>query len=111
MKEDFFYLLHIAEAITDIQSYVSGGKDAFYSNKMVQDAVIRNLEIIGEAVKNITPATRSHAPEVPWKKIAGLRDVLIHDYFGVDLDTVWLVVENRLPVLSQHVLLLLEEFR
>jgi uncharacterized protein with HEPN domain len=58
---------------------VSGGKDEFYSNKMIQDAVIRNLEIIGEAVKNISPVTRSHAPEVPWKKIAGLRDVLIHE--------------------------------
>lgn len=109
MKEDSVYLLHVTEAIADILNYVSGGKDEFYSNKMIQDAVIRNLEIIGEAVKNISPVTRSHAPEVPWKKIAGLRDVLIHDYFGVDLDTVWLVVENRLPTLSQHVSLLLEE--
>lgn len=72
MKDDCFYLHHIAEAISDIQSYVSGGIDAFYSNKMIQDAVIRNLEIIGEAVKNISPATRKLAPEVPWQKIAGL---------------------------------------
>jgi uncharacterized protein with HEPN domain len=108
MKEDRIYLLHIAEAIADIQNYVSGGKITFYSTKMIQDAVIRNLEIIGEAVKNISPDTRKLAPEVPWKNIAGLRDVLIHDYFGVDLDTVWLVVENRLPILSQHIFQLLQ---
>lgn len=109
MKDDRVYLLHIEEAIANIQDYVSAGKDAFFQKKMIQDAVIRNLEIIGEAVKNISSATRQSAPEVPWQKIAGLRDVLIHDYFGVDLDTVWLVVENRLPVLSQHISLLLEE--
>lgn len=109
MKDDRVYLLHIADAIEDIQNYVSDGKDAFYSNKMIQDAVIRNLEIIGEAVKNISAATRMRTHEVPWQKIAGLRDVLIHEYFGVDLDTIWLVVENRLPVLSQHISILLND--
>ena len=103
------YLLHIAEAISDIQGYVSTGKDDFFSKKMIQDAVIRNLEIIGEAVKNISPTTRLNTPEVPWQKIAGLRDVLIHHYFGVDLDSVWLVVERRLPLLSRYVSVLLEE--
>jgi uncharacterized protein with HEPN domain len=82
MKDDRIYLLHIEEAIATIQDYVSTGRDDFFTKKMVQDAVIRNLEIIGEAVKNISPATRLNAPEVPWQKIAGLRDVLIHDYFG-----------------------------
>jgi uncharacterized protein with HEPN domain len=71
---------------------------------MIQDAVIRNLEIIGEAVKNITPATREQYPDIPWKQIAGLRDILIHQYFGVDLDTIWLVVENRLPLLSERII-------
>lgn len=109
MKEDRVYLLNIAESIVTIHDYVSTGKSDFFANKMIQDAVIRNLEIIGEAVKNISPATRQKAPDVPWQKIAGLRDVLIHDYFGVDLDTVWLVVEKRLPSLAQHIALLLEK--
>ena len=109
MKEDRVYLLHIAEAIASIQDYAAVGKNDFFARKMVQDAVIRNLEIIGEAVKHISPQTRLLAPEVPWQKIAGLRDVLIHDYFGVDLETVWLVVEKRLPPLAQHIALLLGE--
>lgn len=110
MKEDRVSLLHIAEAIATIQDYVSTGKDEFFfAKRMIQDAVIRNLEIIGEAVKNISPVTRQGAPEVRWQKIAGLRDVLIHDYFGVDLESVWLVVENRLPPLALHVASLLEK--
>ncbi|MBE0582241.1 MAG: DUF86 domain-containing protein [Desulfofustis sp.] len=103
MKDDSVYLVHIEDAIANIQGYVVGGRETFLANKMIQDAVIRNLEIIGEAVKKISPATRARAPEVPWKQISGLRDVLIHDYFGVDLDTVWLVVENRLPVLMSQI--------
>lgn len=102
MKNDTVYLSHIIDAIEDIRKYTDPGKDAFYENKMMQDAVIRNLEIIGEAVKNISQQTRDKAPGVQWKKIAGLRDVLIHDYFGVDLDMVWLVVENRIPELSNQ---------
>ena len=70
---------------------------------MVQDAVLRNLEVIGEAVKKISDATRRQAPEVPWKQIAGLRDVLIHNYFGVQLDRVWQVVERDLTSLEAAV--------
>jgi uncharacterized protein with HEPN domain len=103
MKDDGVYLSHIEDAISSIQEYAAGGKEAFIATKMIQDAVIRNLEIIGEAVKKISPDTRARAPEIPWKQISGLRDVLIHDYFGVDLDTVWLVVENRLPVLKRQI--------
>jgi uncharacterized protein with HEPN domain len=72
MKNDLVYLRHIADAITDIDKYTVGGKSEFYATKMIQDAVIRNLEIIGEAVKNISPATREQHPEIPWKQIAGL---------------------------------------
>lgn len=103
MKDDLIFLQHIIDAIKDIEEYTCNGEDSFYSTKMIQDAVIRNLEIIGEAVKNISPATRIEYPDVSWKQIAGLRDVLIHHYFGVDLETVWLVVEKRLPALSERI--------
>lgn len=102
MKDDLVYLRHIVGAIKNIEAYTSGGREEFFATKMIQDAVIRNLEIIGEAVKNLSPSFRGEHPDVPWKQIAGLRDVLIHHYFGVDVDSVWLVVESRLPGLLQR---------
>lgn len=70
---------------------------------MIQDAVIRNLEVIGEAVKGLSESLRQANPDVPWKQVAGMRDVLIHHYFGVKLDTVWMVVIDHLPKLKQRV--------
>ena len=95
------YLEHIRDAIERVRGYTSAGRDAFFSSSMQQDAVVRNLEIIGEATKRIGESTRQREPNVPWKSIAGMRDVLVHDYFGVDLEIVWGVVEHRLvPLLA-----------
>ena len=79
----------------------------FFDEAIVQDAVVRNLEIIGEAVKHLTPATRAKRDDIPWAAIAGMRDRLIHDYFHVDLNIAWDVVENDLETLRETLLALL----
>jgi uncharacterized protein with HEPN domain len=109
MKEDSVYLNHIVDAIKRIESYTGKGKEAFFQESIIQDAVIRNLEVIGEAVKNLSSTLRTQHPEIPWSQIAGMRDVLIHVYFGVRLQTVWNAVENRLPELKRHIESLLAE--
>lgn len=101
MKTDRIYITHILECIDHINSYVKVEKD-FLSSRLIQDAVIRNLEIIGEATKKISKELRDKEKVVPWSEMAGLRDVLIHNYFGVDLSIVWKVVENELPNIKQE---------
>ena len=99
MKDDRIYLLHINDCLGRVAEYVRAGRAAFFADTRTQDAVLRNLEVIGEAVKNLSAAHKDAHPDIPWKRIAGLRDVLIHGYFGVKLETVWEVVERELPTL------------
>ncbi len=103
------YLEDILTAAARITSYVEGyTRESFGSDTRTVDAVVRNLEIIGEAVKQVPASVRERAPDVEWAKIAGLRDVLIHAYFGIDLDIVWDVVTNKVPDLTRKVKVLLE---
>ncbi len=99
MKTDQIYLRHILDAIEKIDSYVSVGRDVFMTTSHWQDATIRQLEIIGEATKRLSKALRSSQSEIPWRRIAGLRDVLIHDYLGVDLEAVWQITQRDIPKL------------
>ena len=84
MKDDRVYLQHIRDALDDITTYCGSDHDAFVDDRMRQDATLRKLEVIGQAVKNLSEHTKSRQPDIPWKQIAGMRDKVIHDYFGVN---------------------------
>ena len=108
-RDDFGYLGHVRDAVIKIESYVQGLDEAgFKSNSMVQDAVIRQFEIIGEAIKQLSAELTSRDPETPWSSFAKFRDKLIHHYFGVDLDIVWQTIVDDLPVVRSGVERLLD---
>ena len=109
MKDDRFHLMYIAERIQRIESYTRDGRDAFMKSSMTQDAVVWNFEIIGEAAKRLSRGLVQTHPDVPLRQIAGLRDVLIHDYIGVDLDEVWSIIEQDLSDLKRKVEAILQE--
>ena len=108
MKNDLLYLEHILESILRIEQYTVSGKDTFMNSQITQDAVIRNLEIIGEATKNVSRQYRQEHPQVPWKQMAAMRDVLIHDYMGGDLKIVWNVVNRELSQIKDTLKRILE---
>ncbi len=97
MKDDRLYLGHILEAIERIVLYARDGEERFRSDVRTQDAIIRNLQVLGEAAKKVSTGTRDAHPEIPWREIAGMRDRVVHDYFGISLDIVWDVVVNHIP--------------
>jgi uncharacterized protein with HEPN domain len=109
VKDAAVFLQHIGDAIARIEAYTTGGRRVFLADTMVQDAVIRNLEVIGEAARNLPLNLRRQYPKIPWRSITALRNVLIHEYFGVDLEIVWRVVDRRLPALKHHVELMLKK--
>jgi uncharacterized protein with HEPN domain len=103
VKDDRVYLEHIRDALDDIATYTSTGRAAFFDDRMRQDATLRKLEVVGQAVKNLSEETRSKRSDIPWKQIAGMRDKVIHDYFGVNLEIVWAAVEKDLPLLARAI--------
>ncbi len=110
MRRDNALLKDILDAINAVEAFV-GGKDKkeFFKSDLLQSAVMRKLEIIGEAVKNLSPELKKSYPQVPWKDIAGMRDKLIHGYFGINIERVWETVKQALPELKENVIIILKE--
>ena len=101
-KDPKVFLAHILDSIHLIEEYSKNLTQAkFHKNRPLQDAIIRRLEIIGEAVKNLPNPFKTKYPDIPWKQIAGMRDILIHEYFDVDLALTWKVVKQELPLIKK----------
>ncbi|HUX63626.1 DUF86 domain-containing protein [Sulfuricella sp.] len=104
-KDRSVYIRHIYDCIGWIKEYVQAGKEAFFQDRKTQDAVIRNLEVIGQAVKDLgTDSLISSHPETPWPQIAATRNFLAHQYLGVDLTLIWNIVEQHLPQMEQQII-------
>ena len=109
MNKDRLYLESIRDCLERIAEYTEHGEATFLASRLIQDGVIRNLEVIGEATKNLSEDLRAANPSIPWRQIAGMRDVLIHDYLKVNLSRVWRTVESDLPPLDAAVQRLLQQ--
>ncbi len=107
MRDDRVYLEHILQCIRKIQDDVKGGRDQFFASHTINDAVIRNLQVLAESTKRLSDEVKSARPEIEWASIAGLRNVLVHAYFEVDLNVVWGIVNTDLPRLKEAVLAML----
>lgn len=109
MKEDRIYLNHVLECIGYIEEFTKGGREAFLKSRLIQDAVLRDLQTIGQSIIKLSEPLKTSHPEVDWRGIIGFRNVLVHDYLGINLARVWEVVENDLPRLKQCLQKILEK--
>ena len=109
-ERDLPYLQHVLDACADINEFVAQGRAEAAKSKLVLNGVVRQLLVVGEAVKRISPETKALAPNVPWKQIAGMRDRLVHDYFDIIPEQVWNAAFNDIPKLQAEVEALMKRF-
>lgn len=102
MKDDKLYLIHITECIARIEEYTAGGREVFMNSTLIQDAALRNLQTIGQSARNLSEDLKANHPETDWRGIVAFRNVLVHDYLGVDLERVWDIVEDDLRDLKRQ---------
>lgn len=99
MKDPLLYIIHIHESLKKILTYTRDGRDAFMADSKTQDAVVRNFEVIGEATKRLPTEFTTAYPQIPWRRMAGFRDILIHAYDRVDTGEIWNIIEQHVPQL------------
>jgi uncharacterized protein with HEPN domain len=109
MRDDRERLLDILEAISRIERYAARGRTAFEQDELIQNWVVSHIQIVGEACRAISAELREQHPEAPWRAIIGMRNILVHRYFGIDVQAVWVAVERDLPALKQVVTAMVEE--
>ncbi len=109
MKDNTVYLRHIQECIQRIEENVAQGRERFLASHTLQDAVLRNLQTMAESTQRLSDDSKAAYPEVEWHRIAAFRNVLVHDYLGVDLERVWDITQRDVPGLKQAILTLLGE--
>ena len=102
MKDDRLYLIHVGECISRIEDYTAEGKEQFLADTKTQDAVLHNLQLLAESTQRLSPDLKEQHPEVDWRGIAGFRNVLVHEYLGVNLVRVWQIVKADLPDLKKR---------
>lgn len=99
-KPDEVYLAHMLECIERVQTYCAQGEVAFRASRLIQDATLRNLQTMAESSQRLSDTTKAMVPTVPWRAIAGFRNIIVHDYLGLDVDVIWRVVADDLPPLK-----------
>lgn len=101
MKDDAVYLRHIQECIRRIEEDTLGGRESFMASHTFQDAVLRNLQTLAESTQRLSGTAKSAHPEIDWRRVAAFRNVLVHGYLGIDLETVWKIVQQDIPHLKR----------
>jgi uncharacterized protein with HEPN domain len=109
MKDERLYLEYILECIQKIEDYTEMDKARFMHSSMIQDAVVRNLQVMAESTQRISEKIKLGYPDVEWRGIAGFRNILVHDYLGLDFGKIWEVIERRLPTLKTQIEKILEK--
>lgn len=109
MKDDRLYLIHMSECIDRVEEYVQGGKERFLGDTKTQDAVLRNLQTLAESSQRLSDDLKRRHVDIDWKAISGFRNVVVHDYLGVDIGQIWDIVANDLPPLKEKIRALLKK--
>jgi uncharacterized protein with HEPN domain len=110
MSDDHVYLMHIQDSLREVQTFIQGESyESFLEKRMVQNAVMRSFEVVGEAARRISPELRKAHPEMPWRLMSDFRNKLIHDYFGLDLEVIWRSATEDTSLLLQQIEKLVEE--